>query len=310
MAAYSPVALFVYNRPAHTMLTVEALLLNDGIAETDLYVFSDGPRNQAVLETVEKVRAYVHRIKGVKSLHIIESETNKGLAQSITDGVTKLLDMYGRVIVLEDDLKTSPFFLTYMNKALDIYEDEAHVMHIAAHVPPLKEKLPPTFFYNQASCWGWATWKRAWDKFDSNAEALISKVNATNRLGEFNMDGSCDFMSQLEQNASGFIKTWAVKWQAVVFLNDGLCLHPGKSLVQNIGLDWTGEHTGPMPQYHHKKLASHISVDKIELKEDAAARKAIVGFYNKHKNVSQKESILIPFLKKVKRKLKSLFFAL
>jgi len=242
MTEFAPIALFVYNRPFHTRQTVEALQKNGLSSDSNLIIFSDAPKSAAQTKAVLDVRQYIHQIKGFKSVTIIEQETNLGLARSIIDGVTKLCNEYGRVIVLEDDLVVSPYFLNYMNTALDIYQDDEMVMHISGYMFPIDNTdLPETFFLRTASCWGWATWKRAWRHFEKNSKRLLSKFGEST-IQRFNMDGSNNFWAQVEQNEGGLIDTWAIFWYASVFQNDGLCLHPRFSMVNNIGLDDTGVH--------------------------------------------------------------------
>src|SRR5689334_19947926 len=114
----APITLFVYNRPEHTRRTVEALLKNELAAESDLFIFSDAPKKPESDESVRMVRDYIHAITGFKSVTIIERDRNWGLADSIIDGVTSVVNQYGRIIVLEDDLVVSAHFLEYMNTAL------------------------------------------------------------------------------------------------------------------------------------------------------------------------------------------------
>src|SRR5262245_24975653 len=123
----APIALFTYNRPDHTRQTVEALRKNELAEETDLLVFSDAPGRPDDAERVRQVREYVDTISGFKSVRVVARARNLGLAGSIIDGVTQVCGESGRAIVLEDDLVTSPFFLGFMNKALDTYASEDRV---------------------------------------------------------------------------------------------------------------------------------------------------------------------------------------
>jgi len=293
----APIALFVYNRPVHTQKTLSALLENDGFSQSDLYIFSDAPKKEEDVEKVNAVREIIKNIKGANAIQIIESQTNKGLADSIIGGISHIIKKNGKIIVLEDDVVTSSCFISYMNKALSLYQNDDKVMHVSAYIPPINKKLPSTFFYNQASCWGWGTWERAWEKFENKPAELIERIKNTKRVDAFNIDGACSFLDQLEQNARGEIYTWAIKWQAAVFLNNGLCLHPNKSLVQNIGLDWSGVHSGLMPHLLHKKLSNKFNIERIELEESHAARKAMVKFYNKNKIKQGVVSKIRSFLK-------------
>ena len=130
MQNLAPIALFVYNRPAHTERTVKFLQQNDLAAESRLFIFSDGAKSKADEEKVQEVRAYIQKIDGFKSVEIIASQTNMGLANAVIAGVTRLTKDYGHVIVFEDDLISSPYTLTYFNEALNRYRNEEKVMHI------------------------------------------------------------------------------------------------------------------------------------------------------------------------------------
>lgn len=238
---YSPISLFVYNRPTHTRQTVEALQKNMLATESDLIIFSDAPKNNDATGAVGEVRKYIKTITGFRSVNIFEREENFGLAKSIVEGVTLVVNKYGRIIVLEDDLVTSPYFLRFMNDALDAYQDEEKVMHISGYVFPIEnEGLPETFFLRTTSCWGWATWDRAWKHFSKEPKKLLKEFTQQ-KIDHFNMDGAYDFWAQVKQNESGTINTWAVFWYASVFQFNGLCLHPVFSMVNNIGHDGTGE---------------------------------------------------------------------
>ena len=108
------------------------------------------------------MRKYITTVSGFKSLNIIERDINMGLSKSIITGVTEICDKYGKVIVLEDDHVTSPYFLQYMNDGLRAYEHDEDVISIHGYIYPLGDKLPETFFIRGADCWGWATWKTSW----------------------------------------------------------------------------------------------------------------------------------------------------
>ena len=240
----APIALFVYARLGHIRRTIEALKQNILAEDSELIIFSDAAKSEAQVNKVREVREYIQKIEGFKSVTIVEREVNLGLARSIIDGVTTIVNKYGRIIVLEDDIVTSPYFLTYMNEALDVYQDEEKVMHISGYMFPIDvSSLPETFFLRTASCWGWATWDRAWKYFSKEPQKLLQEYSGK-EIKVFNMDGTCNFWSQVEQNASGLINTWAVFWYASVFRLGGLCLHPAFPMVNNIGHDATGEHCG------------------------------------------------------------------
>jgi len=159
----SPIVLFTYNRPWHTKQTIEALQKNELAQDSELFIFSDGWKNVEDKPKVLEVREYLKTIDGFKKINIVKRDKNWGLANNIIDGVTKIVKEYGKVIVLEDDLFTSPYFLKFMNEGLMRYKDEEKVMHISGYAFPIKkEELPDTFFLKPTSGRGWATRTRDW----------------------------------------------------------------------------------------------------------------------------------------------------
>lgn len=160
---YSPVIIFVYNRLNHTKQTIEALAQNKLAAETDIIIYSDGPKTAIVETKVDELRKYLKKITGFKSITINERKENLGLAKSIVAGVSEVISQHGKVIVLEDDIVTSPFFLTFMNKALDHFENVERVWHISGWNYPIDSSdLDDVFFWRAMNCWGWATWADRW----------------------------------------------------------------------------------------------------------------------------------------------------
>ena len=172
----SPIVLFAYNRINHIQQVIKALLRNEYASDSDLIIYSDASKNDNTVQEVQCVRQYLSTVSGFKSVKVIERLENFGLAKNIIDGVTSVINQYGKVIVLEDDLVVSPYFLKYMNEALDFYEKEEQVISIHGYIYPVKQKLPETFFIKGADCWGWATWKRGWDLFCSDGKYLLKEI--------------------------------------------------------------------------------------------------------------------------------------
>jgi hypothetical protein len=244
MQNFAPIALFVYNRPQHTQRTVKFLQQNELAAESRLFIFSDGPKSANDLEKVNDVREFIKTIDGFKSIEIIESKENLGLANSVIAGVNRLTNTYGRVIVFEDDLISSPHTLRYFNDALTKYEHVEKVMHIGAYMYPLNEKeLPDSFFYRAATSWGWATWKRAWDDFNPDIDLLMKNFDKAKK-NAFSIEGTMNFWKQIQEFKAGKNNSWAIRWYASIFLKDGLTLNPSQSLINNIGHDGSGIHSG------------------------------------------------------------------
>lgn len=275
----APIALFVYNRPWHTRQTVEALQKNTLASQSDLIIFSDSSKSEDQIEAVNSVRDYIHKIKSFKSVTIIERETNYGLAKSIIDGVTSIINAHGRIIVLEDDLVTSPYFLDFMNTALNIYQAQERVMSISGYTFPIdKSNLTETFFLELIGCWGWATWDRAWQYFEKDSNQLLNDFTKA-KIYRFNLEGAYDFWSQVQANEKGTINTWAIFWYASVFQKNGLCLHPTISMVNNIGHDGTGVHCNGTDKFYCELAKNPVTYFEDNVAENSIARSKIKLFF-------------------------------
>jgi GT2 family glycosyltransferase len=226
MQNLAPIALFVYNRPDHTRRTISYLQQNLLADESRLYIFCDAAKTDADKPKVEQVRQLVNDVSGFKSVKVVVRDHNLGLAESIISGVTQLVYEYGKVIVFEDDLLSSPHTLQYFNDALKKYANQEQVMHIGAYMYNLNDKaLPETFFYRAATSWGWATWARAWKNFEPDVDKLINQFD-TLKIARFSIEGKMNFWKQIEQFKAGKNNSWAIRWYASIFLKNGLTLKP------------------------------------------------------------------------------------
>ncbi|MBK8398690.1 MAG: glycosyltransferase [Leptospiraceae bacterium] len=292
----SPIVIFVYNRPLHTRHTIEALQKNELANESELFIYSDAPKNESIRESVEEVRAFIKSIQGFKKINIIEREKNWGLANSIIDGVTSIINEYGKIIVLEDDLVTSPYFLRFMNHNLDLYSGDDQVASIHGYVYPIND-LPEVFFLKGADCWGWATWKRAWNLFESDGNKLLQELYDKNLQKEADFNNSYGYTQMLKNQIAGKNNSWAVRWYMSAFLKGKVTLYPGESHIENIGLDNSGTHCGVNTNFN-VTLTNNLNLDKIEIIENKEARLKFETFFKK----------LTPsLLKKISRKLRMIF---
>lgn len=239
----APIALFVYNRLDHTRRTIEALAANNLASESHLVIFADGAKNRHGDPKVDEVREYIAMIDGFASVDVICQDENLGLANSIISGVTKILNTSGKVIVLEDDIVTSPKFLEFMNEALDFYEHNDEVISINAYMYPILD-LPDVFFLRASDSWGWATWLRGWKFFEPDGKKLMRQIFDKRLVKTFNFCGYYPYLDMLRDQIAKKNDSWAIRWHASTLVNDKLGLYIGKSLVQNIGLDGTGRHCG------------------------------------------------------------------
>jgi len=263
-----PVVLFVYNRLMHTVQTIEALQKNYGASDSILYIYSDGPRNQEDEQGVAAVRRYVKDVTGFADVIIVEREQNLGLAGSLISGITEVLDSNESIIVLEDDLITSPFFLQFMNDALKFYEFEEQVAAIHGYFFPLQTDFPDTFLMRFTGCWGWGTWKRGWSLFEPDGNKLLKQIIDAGLTKKFDMNGAYPYTQMLEKQVKGKVNSWAIRWYASIFLSGKLNLYPGESLVKNIGHDGSGEHSFKSDLYDVCLSNSNVKVSPIMISED------------------------------------------
>jgi len=237
---FSPVVLFVYNRLWHTRKTVEALKANELAKLTDLIVYSDAPANPEEFSKVQDVRDYIRTITGFKNVTVIQREQNLGLAANIVCGVTQVVNRYGSVIVLEDDIVTSSSFLIFMNQMLEYYRSNKNIWHISGWNYPIdSDGLDDVYCSRVMNCWGWATWSDRWCHFQKNPDYL-DKYWSDRKKYRFDLDGSGIFWSQVTANRRREINTWAIFWYATIFERNGLCLNPSITFVDNIGHDGSG----------------------------------------------------------------------
>jgi glycosyltransferase involved in cell wall biosynthesis len=282
----APVVLFVFNRQRHTQQTIEALRNNEWADASELFVYSDGPKSETDQGKVQAIREYLKALTGFKKITVIKRDNNLGLAQSIITGVAEIVSKYGRIIVLEDDMETSPFFLRFMNEALELYKEDEKVISIHGYMYPVKAELPDTFFLKGADCWGWATWKRGWDLFETDGRKLLAELKAANLTSRFDFDGSYGYTKMLKDQVQGKNNSWAIRWYASAFLKDKLTLYPGSSLILNTGTDASGTHCNASDIFDTQVSQEPIRVKKIPTEENPTAREAIEHYFRSTKDSS------------------------
>ena len=244
----APIILFVYNRPWHTEQTLRALMANDLASESELFIYADGPKETATeeqLQKIQEVRQLIRKDQWCGKVHIIESDKNKGLANSVIKGVSDVVNKYGKVIVLEDDLKTSPTFLTYMNKSLEYYESYNSVYSISADIPmkmPLIEDYDYDVFVSYRNfSYGWGTWKNRWNNVDWRMHTYSMIDTDKHIQSAFNRGGD-DLYNMLQAQKDGLIDSWAVRFTLAHFINHAVSIMPTQTFVNHIGFDGSGIH--------------------------------------------------------------------
>ena len=301
---FAPILLFVYNRPSHTRRCIKSLLKNSLASESHLFIYADGAKDESQQEAVNEVRSYIRNIQGFKQVTLIERNENWGLARNIIDGVTTQVNRYGKVIVLEDDLIVAPYFLQFMNDALETYKDEPKVGHIQACDFTQDPTLPETFLIKWTGSWGWGTWDRAWKHFNPNGKELLKKLEKRKLTYTFDFNGKYGFTRMLRRQIEGKNNSWAIRWNASLFLDDILSLNVGRSLVQNEGFDGTGTNCGGGGLYSSNLHLNKLNVIRINpIEENQEARKAFMRYYGRTNSFWAKA------IRRIKRTLKGDFGA-
>lgn len=260
----APVVLFVYKRYEKTKQCLAALEQNESAKYTELYIFSDGAKNENDFNAVKGVREYIESYKensGFQSVNIIYAEKNKGLANSIISGVTSVIEKHGKIIVLEDDIIVAPDFLAYMNDALDFYEEDKRYGSVSAYTHPLRQLTTydkDIFVIGKGECWGWGTWKDRWKNVDWTVQDYNNyRKNRRVRLGFEALESGLDEMLYAQQ--SGYIDSWAVRWCFHLYKNRLWTVYPKISRTVNIGFDGDGTNCEKISDEHFlENFASEI----------------------------------------------------
>ena len=235
----APVALFVYNRLDNTRKTLESLAANTLARETDVFVFSDGGKDEKSWREVNRLRKYLQNFESpFKSFTIIARPENYYIERNVTEGVAEIFEKFGRIIVLEDDIVSSPYLLEYFNEALDMYEDDETVLHVAgfSRIDYLDACVgSETYFTPHMEGYGcWAVWRNKWEKhfihYESREEALSGLDEEAQSAIQYG--GTFPCLKFLDRNPI----PWDICWSLAIYKAGGLCLNPAYPMVRNIGI--------------------------------------------------------------------------
>lgn len=296
----APIVLFVYNRLDHTQGVIETLSKNFLAGESELYVFSDAAKSEKGIDKVNEVRKFIHDNSwhhSFKKVSIIEAEKNKGLARSVIGGVTKIIQEFGKVIVVEDDLLLSPYFLNYMNGALDYYQEDKKIWSVSGYSFPMKslKKYSHDVFYSYRGCsWGWATWSDRWETVDWKVKEYEQFIGDQKWIERFNR-GGVDLTNMLKMQMEGQIDSWAIRWCFSQSNQDMYTVYPRISYLENAGCDGSGVHSSVYDEYY-TDMSQCVSKCKFETLE--IDRKIAKEFQMKYKDTIKK---------KIRRRLQKIF---
>lgn len=274
----APIALFAYNRPGHLRRTLRALAGNALAPRSRLIAFCDAPRTQADAAATAAVLALLRSTAGFRSVEIVPRRRHLGLSRSLISGIGEVVGAYGRVVVMEDDLVTSPQFLTFLNRGLEVYAGDDAVASIQGYWFATAAALPPTFFLRGAECWGWATWSQGWSVFEPSSRVLLDELTRRRALHAFNLDGCTAYSGRLEDHLAGLNDTWSMRWHASAYLAGKLSLYPSRSLVHNIGCDGTGVHCFATTAYDVDVSPAAPAIVRQPAVESQMAREALKAF--------------------------------
>jgi hypothetical protein len=279
----SPIIIFTYNRLDHLNTLIRSLKKNPLFEKSKVLVFSDGPKNEIDKKKIEKIRVYLKKKLISRNCEIIERPSNYGLSKNIIDGINHTFKKYDKIIILEDDLEVSPFFLNYMNDALDLYANSENVSSISGYMYPIEPtKFSSNYFFLKIiESWGWGTWKRAWNNFEKDSLILKKQIDEKKLANQFNFGSGISYYKMLEDNINGLNDSWAVRWYASTFLKNMYTLFPSKSFVKNIGIDNSGENCNYTTVYDSSINLEYNKLEKNNISESFSDRFLIQAFFKK-----------------------------
>lgn len=307
--SYTPVVIFAYNRPEKIRNCLEALTRCPEIAHTPVTIYIDGARTSDDVQLVLEVQRVVEEFSVAVQLTVVRRPKNLGLATSILSGVTEMLSTSESVIVLEDDLVVSPYFLRYMNTALEIYRRDSSVASISGYWYPVRnaKSLTPTFFLRGADCWGWGTWADRWEKFEADARLLLDAISSSPDKELFDFGGSLAASELLKRQVEGQIDSWHIRWYAITFLEGLVSLYPRTSLVNNTGGDGFGTH-GPSGIPESRVAGKAVEVVQMAAVESQEARRALQRFFHRLNHQKSKGRLILELIsRRVRTLIRPLF---
>lgn len=240
----APIAIFAFNRPNHLRKLIESLRRNREFADSQVFIFVDGPRNEKESEIVQLVIDIAKNEVSTTNTKVVVRDKNIGLAKSLLSGIDEVLSEHEEVIVLEDDLEVSEFFLKFCNAGLQVYLNDKNIASIQGFTFDINAIPEDFYFLKGADCWGWATWRNRWKELERDGIKLLDEIRERRLTRSFDLEGAYPYTKLLERQSRGEVDSWAILWHASMYLQDRLSLYPRESLVENLGLDGSGTHSG------------------------------------------------------------------
>lgn len=281
MKVHSPVLVLAYNRPLHLHNCLESLRRNLGFEKHEIFIAIDGIKNESERTISRQVENVAEKFAIVnENTRVVKNPRNLGLGASVLYNIDKILDKNLGIIVIEDDLVLSSHFLNFCEYGLASYLEDKSVMAISGFSLPIGT-LEEAYFLRGADCWGWATWKDRWDKFERDGSLLLRELKKRKLQRVFDLNYSYQYTSMLERQVAGKSSSWAIRWHASTFLQGGLSLFPKVSLVENRGNDGSGTNMGITEIYSTSLVNESPVFEKIGITESGQAREKLIDFYKK-----------------------------
>lgn len=278
-----------FNRPDHVRNLVESLDGNPEFDSLPLILALDGPRRETDERLISRVKEIV--LTRRPDVHLIERSENFGVRRAIETAITSVLGEFERVIVVEDDLEVSPYFLKFMLDGLETFHSTENVASIHGYSIDMPKTVDSTYFLRGADCWGWATWRRAWKIYDSNAQTLYEELLNQGHGSHFSFGGTSPHLDLVKQSITGEIDSWAIRWHASTYLAGHFSLHPRRSLVRNLGMDGSGTHAGKTEIYNSQLSDAPVSVELRPVSESQPAFLAYKKFYSSRNRTKKLKSV-------------------
>lgn len=276
----APVVIFAFNRPNHLSELLKSLSQNEEFAESELFIYVDGPRDNSDLKLVQETREVAKSFSGMKAKNLVIREQNLGLGNSLKTGVTEVLHKSDKIIVLEDDLIVTKSFLKFMNMGLTKYQTEPKVASIHGYCFGFDQPIRDPFFLRGADCLGWATWKDRWESINWDPRVLLNRIENLGQIQDFNLDGSHSYYSALQGEAKKGFHSWAIFWHASMFSEGRLTLYPGTSLVEYAGADGTGTHVVENSEFWKTEISTETNwIFPEQIAESKAGREQLIAYY-------------------------------
>lgn len=255
----APIVLFAYLRIDTLQAVVSSLLKNELALESDLFIYCDGVKTESQKEKQKTLIEYLYSIKGFKSVTVNVSDFNRGLDPSIIMGVTEIINKYGKIIVLEDDVVVASNFLLYMNQCLDEFELDSRIMSISGWGIDIERPQGysyDVYLFGRSSSWGWGTWKDRWSSIDWEIKEWNSFSKDRKKIRAFNKRGGSDMFHMLKECMNGG-NMWDIRFCYNMFVKDMYSVIPIVSKTENIGYNELAVHCKPVK---FKRFTSTLDV--------------------------------------------------